>query len=99
MSGDNGSEKKAPGTIHTCPFRNQCWAELDDRTLGMIIRVRKLAQKYHRKHRLPYQTRPKGQSCGFEATELKWCQKYNRWARETGLAKPEPQLQQTTLEL
>lgn len=100
MNGDNGSERKAPTfVIHTCPFRDLCWAEIDARTLGICVRDKTEAQRSHRRHRLPYQTRPEKQACGFEATHLKWCSKYKRWAGEIGLEEAESQPQQATLEL
>ena len=72
---------KAPDFIrHTCPFRDECWAEVDSRSLGADVRDPDRAQKARIKHRLPSATRP--HPCGFEATRLEFCPKYRQWSGE-----------------
>ena len=60
---------KAPDFIrHTCPFRDECWQDVDERSLGKEA-----------KRTGPLKTRP--HPCGFEATRLEFCPKYRKWAQ------------------
>jgi len=87
---------KAPDFIrHTCPFRDECWAEVDSRSLGADIRDPDRAQKARIKHRLPSATRP--HPCGFEATRLEFCPKYRQWAQEQD--EPEEESEQLVFAL
>ena len=87
------TDDKTPNFIlHTCPFRDECWAEIDDRTLGIDIRDKNRAKHARIKHRLPSTTRP--HPCGWEATTLKFCSKYRQWSGDAEVVNG-----QLTLEL
>jgi len=60
---------KAPNFIrHICPFREECWQDIDERSLGSGA-----------KRTAPLKARP--HPCGFEAaTDLQFCPKYRQWS-------------------
>jgi hypothetical protein len=70
----------------TCEFRDECWAEVDERTLGAVISDKGAAKRAKVKHRIASAKRP--HACGFELTTVWFCPKYRRWKSAAGQEPP-----------
>ena len=61
------TDDKTPNFIlHICPIRDECWQDVNERSLGSMSKCMETLVRPH--------------PCGFEATTLAFCPKYRQWS-------------------